>query len=110
VTVRRRFTLDHVRHALTVEDRFEGPGEHAFEVPLHLAPGVDCVVEGRGATLIAQGRRFALTWAGAEDWALAVAPARVSPSYGVTVPTVRAAFTRSGKPELLALTIAPVIS
>jgi hypothetical protein len=110
VTVRRRFALDHARHALTIEDRFEGDGEHAFEVPLHLAPGVECVVEGDSAALIANGRRFVLAWQSAEGWSVRVAPARVSPTYGVAIPIQRVAFTRSGRPGPLILTVAPAAS
>ena len=40
VTPVRTITLDHVSHLLSIEDAFEGDGDHEIEIPLHLASGV----------------------------------------------------------------------
>ncbi len=78
----RSIDLDHGQHLLRIHDTFEGPGNYAVEVPLHLAPGV--VVESVGPAemqLVAGSRWFQLRWRGA-GWQASVQPARMSPSYG----------------------------
>jgi len=109
VTPVRSIELDHARHALLVRDCFEGSGRHRFEVPLHLAHGVEAGVLGPGLVeLRAGGRRFELTWEPAEAWPLEIGAGRVSPSYGVALPVVRLVWTREGPAEPpLTVRIAP---
>ena len=110
VTPVRTIELDHRAHSLLVEDRFEGSGSHRFEVPLHLAPGVDAALGAPGEVeLRAAGRRFELTWEPHEAWTLEVGVGWVSPSYGVVVPVVRLLFAREGLLEPgLRVRLAPV--
>ncbi len=96
VTVVRRFELDGGEHRLTIRDSLEGAGHHAIEVPLHLAPGVEVDRGASDLRLRAGGRSFELTWEGTEGWELSEEASRVSPSYGVAVPTRRLAWCRTG--------------
>jgi uncharacterized heparinase superfamily protein len=106
----RRIELEHTRHALLVRDAFEGAGRHRFEVPLHLAPGVETSLRGPGVLeLRSAGRRFVLTWEPAEAWPIEIGEGRVSPSYGVAVEIVRLLWTREGPCDPpLTLRLAPV--
>jgi hypothetical protein len=93
----RTIVLDHERHTLTIQDAFEGDGRHRITIPLHLAPGVAVRREGRGLLLLEAGnQRFTLSWNPSEAWSLEVGEGRVSPSYGVTLPAVRLAWSREG--------------
>jgi uncharacterized heparinase superfamily protein len=93
----RRIVLDHARHALFVEDIFEGGGEHHFEVPLHLAPLVQArIIEPGRVELCAGESTFTLGCASADAWSIDIEAARVSPSYGVVVPTQRLVWRRVG--------------
>jgi hypothetical protein len=108
VTPVRTIELDHQSHALAVRDEFEGAGQHRVEIPLHLAPGVEALVKGPGRVMLRAGRRaFQLEWEPVEAWALEIGPGRVSPSYGVAVPTVRLLFAREGELRPLGVRIAP---
>ena len=105
----RTIVLEHATHVLTVSDQIEGAGAHRIRVPLHLAAGVDAeMVGGNQVRLIASSKTFLLDWSSQEDWDVAIEPARVSPSYGVMVPTVRLVWSRSGQcPATLTMRIAP---
>ena len=105
--VRRTFALDHAAHALTVTDDLEGNGKHAVEIPLHLAVGVTAELAAGSAMLVAGGRRFELTWSSTHDWNVAIEDVRVSPTYGVVVPTKRLVWRRSGTLVSLAVHVAP---
>jgi uncharacterized heparinase superfamily protein len=99
VTPVRTIELDHARHALLVRDGFEGSGTHFFEVPLHLAPGIEARLQRPGKLELQAGaRRFELEWEPLEAWRLEIGAGRVAPSYGVALPIVRL-FTREGPPE-----------
>ena len=96
----RTIELEHARHALLVRDAFEGAGRHRFEVPLHLAPGVEASLRRPGVLeLTSAGRRFAVTWEPADAWPLEIGQGRVSPSYGLAVPVVRLLWAREGASE-----------
>jgi uncharacterized heparinase superfamily protein len=100
----RTIILDHTHHALVIQDVFEGEGEHIIEIPFHLAPGTEVHEREPGKLhLRAHNRDFVLVWGTTKNWALAVDAGRVSPSYGVVVPTVRLAWRRRGglEPSLL---------
>jgi uncharacterized heparinase superfamily protein len=105
----RTIVLEHATHVLTVSDQIEGAGAHRISVPLHLAAGVEAeMVGGNQVRLIASSKTFLLDWSSTEDWDVAIEPARVSPSYGVMVPTVRLVWSRSGQcPATLTMRIAP---
>jgi uncharacterized heparinase superfamily protein len=105
VTVVRTIELDHFAHTLKVQDEFVGDSEHAIEIPLHLAIGVEVDIQPNAAILLAGGRRFEATWTPADAWSLEVLPARVSPTYGVVQPIKRLLWRRSGAPCSLAVQV-----
>src|SRR5581483_4901747 len=71
VTPVRNIVLEHATHALTIVDSFEGTGEHAVEIPLHLAPEVAVDSRDDGAALLsAGGKRFRITWNPAALWTM----------------------------------------
>jgi uncharacterized heparinase superfamily protein len=106
----RRIELEHATHTLTIEDRFEGSGEHRISIPLHLAPGVEVATVADGALTIATPRRrFRLEWSDARQWQLAQTSARVSASYGVVQTSPRLEWSRSGPVDaVLRVKIAPL--
>ena len=110
VTPVRTIELTHARHALLVHDSFEGSGDHRFEVPLHLAPGVLASLRAPGMIeLCAADRRFELTWEPTDAWSLEIGEGRVSPRYGVALPIVRLLWARQGECEpSLCVRIVPV--
>jgi uncharacterized heparinase superfamily protein len=112
VTVRRVIALDHAQHALTISDALIGEGSHAVEIPLHLAPGVRVVTGGSAgnAMLVVGARRFELTWSPAADWNMTVEATRVSPTYGVTVPSSRIVWRRHGHGASLSAIVKPVLA
>ncbi len=108
VRLRRTFALNHAQSRLTVRDEMTGEGTHRVEIPLHLAPGVS-VSQEAGRWILASGaKRFDVRWTSAQDWAAAVEPARVSPSYGVVVPAEKFVWRRIGALRPLEVTIAPL--
>jgi len=108
VTPVRTITLDPAAHRLTVEDTFEGAGEHEVVVPLHLAEGVEARVDGTGRIVLGgAGRSFDLTWNDPGDWAASVGDGWVSPSYGVRHPARRVEFRRIGSLAPLTVVLEP---
>jgi len=109
----RTIVLDHNRHALFIHDTFEGAGEHAFEIPIHLAPGVIAHPESSDRVRLlapdsgGEIREFILSWSATADWTLHVEAGRCSPSYGVAIPIVRLAFRRQGVPRPLSVVFTP---
>lgn len=107
VSIVRRIELDHLRGALSLNDRFEGSGHHTVRVPFHLAPGVAPARRDDGLVeLHAGGRRFAMR--ASPGWHCTLRPARVSPSYGVTVATQAVQYERAGELIELQLRIEPL--
>lgn len=97
VTPVRRFELNHAEHSLTIRDTFEGEGEHRLEIPLHLARGVVIDSQDPGRLVLRVGqRRFALTWEPKLGWELRIETGRVSPSYGLTYPSVNLIWQHIG--------------
>jgi hypothetical protein len=97
VTPVRTLTLYHATHTLRIEDAFEGTGEHLIEVPLHLALGVNVVQTSAGRILLAaRGQTFAVTWSAVSDWQFEITEGRISPSYGVALPTQVLRWRRVG--------------
>jgi uncharacterized heparinase superfamily protein len=121
----RQIVLDHASHSLRVVDRFETPNEsqggpraaanvappaasHEIEIPLHLEPGVTADVLAPGHVRLAAGARlFDLQWGDPLLWSVAVESARVSPSYGLALPSRRLVWRRSGPLAPLRIEIAP---
>jgi hypothetical protein len=95
----RTIVLDHKRHTLLVEDEFEGSGEHCYEIPLHLAPGVEAKPVRPGLIALRAGDRvFELHWGDERLWNFEIRQARVSPSYGVVLEASRLTWSRRGNP------------
>jgi len=91
---------------LRIRDTFEGEGEHAIVVPLHLAPGVSAQLQGTGRVLLtAPAQRFLLAYDDASDWSFDISTGRVSPSYGRTVEITVLHFRRQGLLRSLAVEI-----
>lgn len=106
---RRTITLQHELHQLRVQDEFIGNGEHVYEIPLHLAMGVEAhLLENRDWVLRAQGKTFLLSWQNKAHWDVRIEEARISPSYGVVVPTWKLLWTRKGTPTNLSVIIKPM--
>lgn len=104
----RNIQLDHASHTLRIRDSFAGSGSHSVEIPLHLDPGVDAELTATNRIrLHAGGKRFELCWEEASAWDLAIEPARISPSYGVAVPSSRLVWRRAGPLCPLTIAIAP---
>jgi uncharacterized heparinase superfamily protein len=110
VTVQRTFELEHAAHRLVITDEYTGQGKHTVEMPLHLSIGVGVELGDGGAELIAGDRRFALTWAPKEAWTVTVEDARVSPTYGIALPTRRLVWRRVGALTPLSITLQPVVT
>jgi len=110
VRVRRRFVLEHAAHRLVVEDQFisTSPEPHTVEIPLLLAIGVTVdTLEPGNIQLRASGKTFLVSWEDATQWNVEIETARISPSYGIAVPTQRLIWRRSGLLRPLRLTLAP---
>jgi uncharacterized heparinase superfamily protein len=105
----RTIMLDHVQHALLISDEIEGTGEHSVTIPLHLAAGVGARREAPGRIVLsAGGKEFVLLWSSADEWQLEVCAARISPSYGIVVPSLSLAWQRRGHlPCALTMSISP---
>ena len=110
VTPVRTITLVHESHALTIEDAFEGHGDHAVEIPLHLAPGVSVSrVHDGSAIIMKDGREFSVSWRSPHAWVMEVEAARVSPTYGVVVASERLVWRRTGALAPLTVCLRPVV-
>jgi uncharacterized heparinase superfamily protein len=97
----RTIEVDPERHALTVEDSFECAGAHRFEVPYHLAPGIDVQAHDDHV----RAGRFVVRWQG--EWSCSVEDTFVSPAYGVREPSRRIVFRRDGAAAPLRVDVAP---
>lgn len=108
VSLRRSITLNHQTHTLVIKDEFFCIQFHHFSIPIHLAIGVEAIInEQQDVILRAQGKQFLLTWQKKSSWQLTVTDARISPTYGVIVATKRLCWQRRGYPEPLTITICP---
>jgi uncharacterized heparinase superfamily protein len=106
----RSIVLDHARHRLTITDDIEGDQSHPVTIPFHLAVGVEASSDGEAAMRLTAGaRQFRLTWSSSAEWQVAIEPARISPSYGVAVPSTRLVWRVTGPlPVTLIVEIEPV--
>ena len=104
----RTISLDPASHRLTVEDVFEGEGEHEVLVPLHLAEGVEALPDTPGRLVLSTpGGTFDLTWSDPADWTVSVGDSWISPSYGVRHRTNRVEFRRNGVLARLSIFLEP---
>ncbi len=93
----RRIQLEHRSHKLRIRDSFEGSGSHKVEIPLHLDPGARAdIIEPGSVQLRTRNRRFLLEWIEPLSWKLSIEPCRISPSYGVCLPSCRLVWRREG--------------
>jgi uncharacterized heparinase superfamily protein len=109
VTPVRSFELDHAEHRLTICDEFEGEGEHRLEIPLHLATGIEIERQEPGRLVLrSEQRSFMLTWEPMSMWELRIEPGRISPSYGIALPSTTLIWKRIGHLQMLAVTLQPM--
>ena len=103
----RNVRLHHLSHQLTIRDSFEGSGEHRIEVPLHLHPRVEVELDetSGSARLMVNGKVFEIVWDDAGAWDVSIEPARVSPSYGIVVPSKKIVWRREGPLQPLTVEI-----
>lgn len=104
--VKRHFSLNHQTHDVTIRDEFSGAGEHRFEVPIHLAPGVTVQTEGERVRLNCAGITFVIDSRSSEKWDVSVEQTQISPSYGRLIPSTRVVWRRTGLPTSLELRFA----
>jgi hypothetical protein len=108
VTPVRTVILEPAIHRLTIQDEFEGDGEHRVSIPLQLAPGVavdvatDCSI-----TLTSARAKFDLRWRDSELWSFEVRDGWVSPSYGIKLQAPRLEWLRVGDLRPLRVEIEP---
>jgi uncharacterized heparinase superfamily protein len=95
VNVERRIKLEKASSVLEIADAIDGPGHHELMIPFYLAPGVSVERRGSEVRLHSAGRVFSVAGQG-DDWTLTVEPCTISPSYGVTLPSHRLVWKRSG--------------
>jgi uncharacterized heparinase superfamily protein len=109
VTPVRRYELNHTKHRLTILDEFEGEGEHQLEITLHLASGVEVDHQESGRVVLRVGKRsFSLDWASTSMWNLRIEPGRISPSYGLTLPSVTLIWLHTGPLSDITVTLQPM--
>ncbi len=108
VSLQRSITLSHLSHTLVIKDEFFCSESHHYSIPLHLALDVEPVVtEQQDVILQAQGKQFLLSWQEKSCWNLTIENARISPTYGVVIPTKKLCWQRRGYPESLTVTLGP---
>ncbi len=89
VLVTREIKLEG--EALSIVDLLTGAGHHQISAPLHFAPGVDIQPHRDGTWTVTaiHGKAYRLSFASDAKFQAAIEDARVSPSYGVALPTKR---------------------
>lgn len=104
----RNIRLNHASHQLVIRDSFEGSGEHRIEIPLHLAPRVEVELDetGGSARLMLNSKAFEIVWGDPAAWDVSIEPARISPSYGIVVPSKTIVWKREGSLQPLTVEIA----
>ncbi len=109
VSIKRSLRLDHATSTLTIQDNIEGGDFHELRLPLHLAVGATVsAIERNHAIIHTRTKNFIVYWDGDNQWSWNVAPARISPSYGISLPSQQLVWTRKGKlPSALTITVAP---
>lgn len=96
VTHRRRIEFDRNAATLTIQDNFEGSGEHEFCSRLHFAPGIG-LAEVPGATgsfvTVCEGAVMSIDVHSEADLDASVEDGWCSPSYGIRMPIKVIAYT-----------------
>lgn len=109
VTPVRSFELNHAEHRLTIRDEFKGEGEHQLEIPLHLASGVEVNRQEPGHLVLqVEKRSFSLAWDATSMWNLRIESGRISPSYGVSLPSTTLIWRHTGPLSTLAVSLQPM--
>lgn len=95
VTPRRTITLEHQLHRLIIQDEIICKSAHQVCIPLHLAENVIASLGDDKNTIILQAgnKKFTLCWESSNKWHAEIAPARISPSYGITMVTQKLLWT-----------------
>lgn len=93
VTPVRTIMLDKKRHALVVEDRFEGSSSHPVRIPFHFRPEVAVELMTPGQWRLTAGGKTYFLVAADDQWTADIATAWVSPSYGIKEPAKVLVFT-----------------
>jgi hypothetical protein len=105
----RTFTLRHQTHALAIEDRFDGEGVHAVEVPVHLYPGLSPAMNSSLEFTCTSGDRSVRIFGSSNgDWNASIQEACVSPSYGIRTKAKSIIWRRDGTLRPLSVTIQPL--
>jgi uncharacterized heparinase superfamily protein len=110
VTIHRTVTLDHRSGLLTIRDEASGSGHHSLRLPFAISrevkPGA---LARRSVTLAAGSRSFLLEWDGDPAWKWTLEPTRLSPRYGVVLPSSRLVWTAEADlPLRLDISLRPV--
>lgn len=97
VTPKRTVVLNHADHLLTVQDEILCQGCHEVSIPWYLAPNVSVSETDDPHTyrLSVDKKVFMLVWEGGNIWQAQIMPARISPSYGVVVPSQKVVWQAS---------------
>ena len=108
VNVERRIRLEKASCALEIADAIEGAGHHeSDDTVLPGARRFGGAAWRRGSGVHSAGRVFSVAGQG-DDWTFEVEPSTISPSYGVTLPSHRLVWKRSGLlPARLRVTMEP---
>jgi hypothetical protein len=95
INVERQIRLEKQSGILEIVDAINGQGHHEVTIPLYLAPEVSVDRRGSEVRLRSADRVFGVVGQG-DDWTLVVEPTTISPSYGITQPSHRLVWKRSG--------------
>ncbi len=109
LSLHRTINLQHNTHALEIIDDFSSSNTHHYKIPLHLAQNVEPIVmPDKNLILTTQNKQFLLTWEDKERWNMSIENSRISPSYGVIVPSKKILWRRMGEAVPLKILIAPI--
>ncbi len=92
VFLKRRITLDHVRHALGVSDEIQCSAGCQVVIPFHFAPRTEITICENAGELNHPDGHFRIKWSGTGTWVAEKSASRVSPSYGVVLPATKLVF------------------
>jgi len=93
----RTIKLNHGISELTIEDYFEGQGNHKILIPFHFHPFVIPERQGVNKILLKTKKDvFQLCWESDASWDVALEATRISPSYGVVEKSTKLLFLYDG--------------
>lgn len=97
----RLIAHEPLSHRLLIYDHFVGAGEYDFRIPLHLAPQVMVLGRTDDSVILGSGnKQFIVTFSAGGEWGLSIEPTRISPSYGVEIPSQQLVWSRRGKADV----------